>query len=40
MASARRASDITAVHSVQSDVSPENFMAMWETVRDYGTYQG
>lgn len=30
----------TAVHSVQADVSPENFMAMWETVRDYGSYHG
>lgn len=27
-----------AVHNVQSDVSPENFMAMWETLQEYGTY--
>lgn len=28
-----------AVHNVQSDVSPENFMAMWETLQEYGTYK-
>jgi uroporphyrinogen decarboxylase len=27
-----------AIHNVQSDVSPENFMAMWETMRQYGGY--
>ena len=26
------------VHNVQSDVPPENFMAMWETLREYGNY--
>jgi uroporphyrinogen decarboxylase len=26
------------VHNIQSDVSPENFMAMWETLQDYGYY--
>ena len=28
----------TTVHNVQSDVSPENFMAMWETLQEYGKY--
>ena len=27
-----------AIHNVQSDVSPENFMAMWEAMREYGSY--
>lgn len=27
------------IHNVQSDVSPENFMAMWETMREYGVYR-
>ena len=27
-----------AVHNVQSDVPPENYMAMWETMREYGLY--
>jgi len=27
-----------AVHNVQSDVPPENFMAMWEAMREYGVY--
>ncbi len=27
-----------AVHNVQSDVPPENFMAMWETLQEYGIY--
>ena len=27
-----------AVHNVQSDVPVENFMAMWETLRQYGKY--
>ncbi len=26
------------VHNVQGDVPPENYMAMWETLRDYGVY--
>jgi len=26
------------VHNVQSDVPPENFMAMWETLQEYGKY--
>lgn len=26
------------VHNVQSDVPPENFMAMWETLQEYGVY--
>lgn len=28
----------TTVHNVQSDVPPENFMAMWETVQEVGVY--
>ena len=28
-----------AIHNVQSDVSAENFMAMWETMREYGVYR-
>jgi uroporphyrinogen decarboxylase len=27
------------VHNVQSDVPPENFMAMWETLQEYGKYR-
>ena len=27
-----------SVHNVQSDVPPENFMAMWETMREFGVY--
>jgi uroporphyrinogen decarboxylase len=27
-----------AVHNVQGDVPPENFMAMWEALRDFGSY--
>lgn len=27
-----------AVHNVQGDVPPENFMAMWETLQEYGKY--
>jgi uroporphyrinogen decarboxylase len=27
-----------SVHNVQSDVPPENFMAMWETLQEYGVY--
>ncbi len=26
------------VHNIQADVPPENIVAMWETVRDYGVY--
>lgn len=29
----------SAVHNVQSDVPPENFMAMWETLQEYGWYK-
>jgi uroporphyrinogen decarboxylase len=28
----------SAVHNIQSDVPPENIMAMWETLREYGVY--
>lgn len=28
-----------SVHNVQSDVPPENFMAMWETLQEYGKYR-
>jgi len=27
------------VHNTQADVPPENFMAMWETLREYGVYK-
>ena len=27
-----------AIHDIQPDVLPENIMAMWETVQDYGKY--
>jgi len=27
-----------AVHTIQTDVSPENFMAMWEALQEYGVY--
>jgi uroporphyrinogen decarboxylase len=27
------------VHNIQSDVSPQNFMAMWETLQEYGLYK-
>jgi len=27
-----------AVHNVQSDVPPENYMAMWDAMREYGVY--
>jgi uroporphyrinogen decarboxylase len=26
------------IHNTQSDVPPENFMAMWETLQEYGVY--
>jgi uroporphyrinogen decarboxylase len=26
------------VHNIQADVPPENIMAMWEAVREYGVY--
>ena len=28
----------TPVHNVQHDVSPENFWAMWDTMKEYGNY--
>jgi uroporphyrinogen decarboxylase len=28
-----------SVHNVQSDVPPENFMAMWEAMREFGIYR-
>lgn len=28
-----------SVHNVQSDVPPQNFMAMWETLQKYGIYK-
>jgi len=28
----------SAVHSIQADVPPENILAMWEAVREYGAY--
>ena len=28
-----------AVHNIQSDVSPENVLAMWETLQEYGKYE-
>lgn len=28
-----------AVHNVQSDVPPENYMAMWEALQEYGVYR-
>jgi len=28
-----------AVHNIQSDVPPENFIAMWETLQAYGVYK-
>jgi uroporphyrinogen decarboxylase len=27
------------VHNVQADVSPESFMTMWDTVKEFGSYQ-
>jgi uroporphyrinogen decarboxylase len=27
------------VHNIQADVSPENIVAMWEAVREYGVYR-
>ncbi len=26
------------VHNTQANVPPENFMAMWETLQEYGRY--
>ena len=26
------------VHNTQANVPPENFMAMWETLQEYGSY--
>jgi len=28
-----------AVHNVQGDVPPQNYMAMWEALREYGVYR-
>ncbi len=28
----------SAVHNIQADVPPENFMAMWEALQEYGKY--
>lgn len=28
------------VHNIQADVPPENILAMWETLREYGVYGG
>jgi uroporphyrinogen decarboxylase len=28
----------TAVHNIQADVPPENIVAMWEALREYGAY--
>jgi uroporphyrinogen decarboxylase len=28
----------TTVHNIQADVPPENIVAMWETLREYGVY--
>ena len=27
------------VHNIQANVPPQNFMAMWETLQEYGKYQ-
>ncbi len=27
-----------AVHNIQADVPPENIMAMWEVLQEYGVY--
>lgn len=29
-----------AVHNIQSNVPPENIMAMWETLQEFGVYKG
>ncbi|MCL1795591.1 MAG: hypothetical protein FWG37_01740 [Clostridia bacterium] len=29
----------TTVHNVQGDVPPQNYMAMWEALREYGVYR-
>jgi uroporphyrinogen decarboxylase len=29
----------STVHNVQSDVPPENYMAMWEALQEYGVYR-
>jgi uroporphyrinogen decarboxylase len=26
------------VHNIQADVPPENFLAMWETIQEFGKY--
>ena len=28
----------TPIHNTQASVSPENYMAMWETLQEYGRY--
>jgi len=28
----------TTVHNIQADVPPENIMAMWEALQEYGMY--
>ena len=28
-----------AVHNIQGDVPPENIMAMWETLQEFGSYR-
>ena len=28
----------TTVHNIQPDVPPENIMAMWEALQEYGVY--
>jgi len=28
----------TPVHNIQADVPPENIMAMWEALQEYGKY--
>jgi uroporphyrinogen decarboxylase len=28
----------SAVHNIQADVPPENIVAMWETLQEYGSY--
>ena len=29
---------LNSVHNIQADVPPENIMAMWQTLQEYGTY--
>jgi len=30
----------STVHNIQADVSPQNIIAMWEALQEYGAYQG